>query len=253
MIVVCLCRWVEGCVGSAVRLQEKSACEIEFEVFLIYSPSHTALCYLIPNLSRLQPEQVNQKANSPPQNRRSYSKASKAPPSSAVGSARGHASRRYLFFLLYCVWVFCDASSLCDDCSVLGTQVFTLSVCFYRNSISLSVGSHSIPDPELEAARTSGQQGRREGSSTRALKRSSASEPNSTFLPSQAKRPKAVPSHLLESSSSGPSAPTTSPELTEPRKTSASVSTKSKKRYLREAWPRAEPTAELGGALEALE
>ncbi|XP_058606651.1 E3 ubiquitin-protein ligase TRIP12 isoform X4 [Onychostoma macrolepis] len=101
-----------------------------------------------------------------------------------------------------------------------------------RNSLSLSVGSHSIPDPELETAGTSGQQGRREGSSTRALKRSSASEPNITFSPSPAKRPKAVSSHLLESSSSGPSAPTTSPEVTEPRKAPASVSTKSKKRRL---------------------
>uniref|UniRef100_A0A8C1D626 E3 ubiquitin-protein ligase n=1 Tax=Cyprinus carpio carpio TaxID=630221 RepID=A0A8C1D626_CYPCA len=101
-----------------------------------------------------------------------------------------------------------------------------------RNSLSLSVGSHSIPDPELEAAGTSGQQGRREGSSTRALKRSSASESNITFSPSPAKRPKAVSSHLLESSSSGPSAPTTSAEVTEPRKAPASVSTKSKKRRL---------------------
>lgn len=101
-----------------------------------------------------------------------------------------------------------------------------------RNSLSLSVGSHSIPDPELEAAGTSGQQGRREGSSTRALKRSSASEPNITFSPSPAKRPKAVSSHLLESSSSGPSAPTTAPEVTEPRKAPTSVSTKSKKRRL---------------------
>ncbi|XP_052438525.1 E3 ubiquitin-protein ligase TRIP12 isoform X2 [Carassius gibelio] len=143
---------------------------------------------------RLQPEQVNQKANSPPENRRSNSKASKAPTSSAVSSARGHASR--------------------------------------RNSLSLSVGSHSIPDPELEAAGSSGQQGRREGSSTRALKRSSASEPNITFSPSPAKRPKSVSSHLLESLSSGPSAPTTSPEVTEPRKAPASVSTKSKKRRL---------------------
>ncbi|XP_073706069.1 E3 ubiquitin-protein ligase TRIP12 isoform X7 [Garra rufa] len=101
-----------------------------------------------------------------------------------------------------------------------------------RNSLSLSVGSHSIPDPDLEAAGTSGTQGRREGSSTRALKRSSASEPNITFSPSPAKRPKAVSSHLSESSSSGPSAPTTSPEVTEPRKAPASVSNKSKKRRL---------------------
>uniref|UniRef100_A0A673M5A7 E3 ubiquitin-protein ligase n=1 Tax=Sinocyclocheilus rhinocerous TaxID=307959 RepID=A0A673M5A7_9TELE len=144
--------------------------------------------------AQLQPEQVNQKANSPPESRRSNSKASKAPPSSAVGSARGHASR--------------------------------------RNSLSLSVSSHSIPDPDLEAAGTSGQQGRREGSSTRALKRSSALEPNITFSPSPPKRPKAVSSHLLESSSSGPSAPATSPEVTEPRKAPASVSTKSKKRRL---------------------
>ncbi|XP_016371300.1 E3 ubiquitin-protein ligase TRIP12 isoform X4 [Sinocyclocheilus rhinocerous] len=101
-----------------------------------------------------------------------------------------------------------------------------------RNSLSLSVSSHSIPDPDLEAAGTSGQQGRREGSSTRALKRSSALEPNITFSPSPPKRPKAVSSHLLESSSSGPSAPATSPEVTEPRKAPASVSTKSKKRRL---------------------
>ncbi|XP_056095372.1 E3 ubiquitin-protein ligase TRIP12 isoform X5 [Rhinichthys klamathensis goyatoka] len=101
-----------------------------------------------------------------------------------------------------------------------------------RNSLSLSVGSHSIPDPDLEAAGTSGQQGRREGSSTRALKRSSATDLNITFSPSPAKRPKAVSSHLSESSASGPSAPATSPEVTEPKKTPASVSTKSKKRRL---------------------
>uniref|UniRef100_A0A671LMX5 E3 ubiquitin-protein ligase n=2 Tax=Sinocyclocheilus anshuiensis TaxID=1608454 RepID=A0A671LMX5_9TELE len=95
---------------------------------------------------------LNQKANFPPESRRSNSKASKAPPSSAVGSAR----------------------------------VFPLSV-------------------YLEAAGTSGQQGRREGSSTRALKRSSALEPNISFSPSPPKRPKAVSSHLLESSSSGSS------------------------------------------------
>ncbi|KAL0168922.1 hypothetical protein M9458_037144, partial [Cirrhinus mrigala] len=197
-------------------------------VLLIYCPSHTALCCLIPNLSRLQPEQVNQKANSPPESRRSNSKASKAPPSSAVGSARGHASRRYRFFLLYCVWV----SQVHRVATALSwvLKSFLFPVCYYRNSLSLSVGSHSIPDPDLEAAGTSGQQGRREGSSTRALKRSSASEPNISFSPSPAKRPKAVSSHLLESSSSGPSAPTTSPEVTEPRKAPASVSTKSKKR-----------------------
>ncbi|XP_067275575.1 E3 ubiquitin-protein ligase TRIP12 isoform X4 [Pseudorasbora parva] len=101
-----------------------------------------------------------------------------------------------------------------------------------RNSLSLSVGSHSIPDPDLEAAGTSGQQGRREGSSTRALKRSSATDPNITFSPSPAKRPKAVSSHPSESSASGPSAPTSSPEVTEPRKAPASISTKSKKRRL---------------------
>ncbi|XP_059420666.1 E3 ubiquitin-protein ligase TRIP12-like isoform X3 [Carassius carassius] len=101
-----------------------------------------------------------------------------------------------------------------------------------RNILSLSVGSHSIPEPDLEAAGSSGEQLRREGSSTRALKRSSASELNITFSPSPAKRPKAVSSHLFESSSSGPSAPTTSPEVTEPRKAPASVSTKSKKRRL---------------------
>ncbi|XP_056334731.1 E3 ubiquitin-protein ligase TRIP12 isoform X5 [Danio aesculapii] len=101
-----------------------------------------------------------------------------------------------------------------------------------RNSLSLSVGSLSIPDPDLEAAGTSGQQGRREGSSTRALKRSSVSEPNITFSPSPAKRLKVVSSHLSESSASGPSAPAISPEVTEPRKAPASVSTKSKKRRL---------------------
>ncbi|XP_021323347.2 E3 ubiquitin-protein ligase TRIP12 isoform X4 [Danio rerio] len=101
-----------------------------------------------------------------------------------------------------------------------------------RNSLSLSVGSLSIPDPDLEAAGTSGQQGRREGSSTRALKRSSVSEPNITFSPSPAKRPKVVSSHFSDSSASGPSAPAISPEVTEPRKAPASVSTKSKKRRL---------------------
>ncbi|XP_077104405.1 E3 ubiquitin-protein ligase TRIP12 isoform X5 [Siphateles boraxobius] len=101
-----------------------------------------------------------------------------------------------------------------------------------RNSLSLSVGSHSIPDPDIEAAGTSAQQGRREGSSTRALKRSSATDLNITFSPSPAKRPKAVSSHISESSASGPSAPATSPEVTEPKKAPASASTKSKKRRL---------------------
>ncbi|XP_052008974.1 LOW QUALITY PROTEIN: E3 ubiquitin-protein ligase TRIP12-like [Xyrauchen texanus] len=141
---------------------------------------------------RLQPEQVNQKANSPPENRRSNSKASKAPPSSAVGSARGHASR--------------------------------------RNILSLSVGSHSIPDPDLEAAGTSGQLGRREGSSTRALKRSSALD---LCSPSPVKRPKALSSsHPSESAASGPTAFTAFPEPTVPRKFPVTVSTKSKKRRL---------------------
>ncbi|XP_051512203.1 E3 ubiquitin-protein ligase TRIP12 isoform X2 [Myxocyprinus asiaticus] len=107
-----------------------------------------------------------------------------------------------------------------------------------RNSLSLSVGSNSISDPDLEAAGSSGQQGRREGSSTRALKRSSASEP---YSPSLAKRPKALSSsHPSESTASGLSAPTASPEPTEPRKSPASVSTKSKKRRLA-----AEPTPTL--------
>uniref|UniRef100_A0A8C1UG48 E3 ubiquitin-protein ligase n=1 Tax=Cyprinus carpio TaxID=7962 RepID=A0A8C1UG48_CYPCA len=68
----------------------------------------------------------------------------------------------------------------------------------------------AVVNPDLEVAGTSGQQGRREGSSTRALKRSSASEPNITFSPSPAKRPKAV-----------------STEVTEQRKAPASVSTNS--------------------------
>ncbi|XP_051580923.1 E3 ubiquitin-protein ligase TRIP12-like isoform X5 [Myxocyprinus asiaticus] len=104
-----------------------------------------------------------------------------------------------------------------------------------RNILSLSVGSHSIPDPDLEAAGTSGQLGRREGSSTRALKRSSALEPCS---PSPAKRPKALSSsHPSESAASGPTAFTAFPEPTEPKKVPATVSTKSKKRRLA-----AEPT-----------
>ncbi|XP_051952597.1 E3 ubiquitin-protein ligase TRIP12 isoform X2 [Xyrauchen texanus] len=106
-----------------------------------------------------------------------------------------------------------------------------------RNSLSLSVGSNSISDPDLVAAGSSGQPGRREGSSTRALKRSSASE---HYSPSLAKRPKASSSHPSESTASGLSDPTASPEHTEPRKSPASVSTKSKKRRLA-----AEPTPTL--------
>lgn len=90
----CVFCWVGNVECSAAGV----ASVIEFEVFLFDSPSHTALCCLISNLSRLQQEQVNQKANSPPESRRSNSKASKAPPSTAAGSARGHASRRYPFF-----------------------------------------------------------------------------------------------------------------------------------------------------------
>ncbi|KAA0714672.1 E3 ubiquitin-protein ligase TRIP12 [Triplophysa tibetana] len=111
-----------------------------------------------------------------------------------------------------------------------------------RNSLSLSVTSHSIPDPDLEAAGTSGQQGKREGSSTRALKRSSASESHITYLPSPAKRPKALSNQPSVSAASGPSAPTASLELLEPKKAPASVSTKSKKRRLA-----AEPAPAISG------
>ncbi|XP_073709429.1 E3 ubiquitin-protein ligase TRIP12 isoform X2 [Misgurnus anguillicaudatus] len=97
-----------------------------------------------------------------------------------------------------------------------------------RNSLSISASSHTIPDPDLEAAGTSGQQGRREGSSTRALKRSSASDP----IISAAKRPKALSNHPSESPSSGPPPPTASLELIEQKKAPASVGTKSKKRRL---------------------
>ncbi|TRY93876.1 hypothetical protein DNTS_023784 [Danionella cerebrum] len=98
-----------------------------------------------------------------------------------------------------------------------------------RNSFSL--GSLSIPDPDSEAAGTSGQQGRREGSSTRALKRSSASEPKISSH-SQAKRPKVASNLPAESSASGSLASSSSAEFIEPRKALASDSTKSKKRRL---------------------
>ncbi|XP_065121190.1 E3 ubiquitin-protein ligase TRIP12 isoform X3 [Paramisgurnus dabryanus] len=94
-----------------------------------------------------------------------------------------------------------------------------------RNSLSISASSHTIPDPDIEAAGTSGQQGRREGSSTRALKRSSASDP----IISAAKRPKALSNHPSESASSGQTPPTASLELTEQKK---APGTKSKKRRL---------------------
>ncbi|XP_076844907.1 E3 ubiquitin-protein ligase TRIP12 isoform X2 [Brachyhypopomus gauderio] len=139
---------------------------------------------------RLQSEQAKKKANSPPESRRSYTKASKAPPSSAAGSARGHTS---------------------------------------RSCLSLSVGTHSASDSALisEAAGSSGQQEQREGSSSRALKRSSAPEHNNTYSPSPAKRPKALPGpHLLESASTSETPVPGTPEPRNPH------SAKSKKRRL---------------------
>ncbi|XP_030622810.1 E3 ubiquitin-protein ligase TRIP12 isoform X1 [Chanos chanos] len=128
---------------------------------------------------RLQSEQVKQKANSPPDNRRSNSKASKAAPSSASGPARGLGSR--------------------------------------RNSLSLSVGSFAPAEPDPEAAGTSGHQSKREG--TRGLKRSSAPEHISTYSPSPAKRSKALPNSESANSpsatpSNAPSEPKKAPNAT---------------------------------------
>ncbi|XP_066540720.1 E3 ubiquitin-protein ligase TRIP12 isoform X2 [Hoplias malabaricus] len=126
---------------------------------------------------RLQSEH-KQKANSPPESRRSYTKASKTLPTSASGSGRGHTSR--------------------------------------RNSVSLSVRPHSVSDPDSEAG-SSGLQEQREGSSSvsissisvsRSLKRTSTSEQNSSssYSPSPAKRPKS------RSESSAPSTTPAAPE-----------------------------------------
>uniref|UniRef100_A0A8B9LPY2 E3 ubiquitin-protein ligase n=1 Tax=Astyanax mexicanus TaxID=7994 RepID=A0A8B9LPY2_ASTMX len=97
-----------------------------------------------------------------------------------------------------------------------------------RNSLS-----HSVSDPDSEAAGSSGQQEQREGgsssvsnvSSSRSLKRNSAPEHNSTgsYSPSPAKRPKAH----SEGSVAGPSDP---PGASEPK-------SKSKKRRLASELP----------------
>ncbi|KAK5904330.1 hypothetical protein CesoFtcFv8_005906 [Champsocephalus esox] len=106
---------------------------------------------------RLQSEQVKHKANSPPESRRPNSKASKAAASSATGQSRGHSSR--------------------------------------RSGLSLSVASFVLQD-DPEAAGTSeqerpGQQSKSEG--PRGLKRSEAPDQISTFGPTPAKKPKALP------------------------------------------------------------
>ncbi|XP_019114976.1 E3 ubiquitin-protein ligase TRIP12 isoform X3 [Larimichthys crocea] len=106
---------------------------------------------------RLQSEQVKHKANSPPESRRSNSKASKATASSATGQSRGHSSR--------------------------------------RSGLTLSVASFVLQD-EPEAAGTSeqerpGHQSKSEG--TRGLKRSEAPDQISTFGPTPAKKPKSLP------------------------------------------------------------
>ncbi|KAJ7995189.1 hypothetical protein DPEC_G00241970 [Dallia pectoralis] len=92
---------------------------------------------------RLQSEQVKHKANSPPENRRSKSKASKTTPSSASGHSRGHSSR--------------------------------------RSSLSLSVASFVLPgDPEaagISDRERTGHQSKSDGT-TRGLKRSSAPDLN---------------------------------------------------------------------------
>ncbi|XP_067364611.1 E3 ubiquitin-protein ligase TRIP12 isoform X2 [Channa argus] len=105
---------------------------------------------------RLQSEQVKHKANSPPENRRPNSKASKATASSATGQSRGHSS---------------------------------------RSSLTLSVASFVLQD-DPEAAGTSeqerpGHQSKSEG--PRGLKRSEAPDQISTFGPTPAKKPKSLP------------------------------------------------------------
>ncbi|XP_034071964.1 E3 ubiquitin-protein ligase TRIP12 isoform X5 [Gymnodraco acuticeps] len=107
--------------------------------------------------TQLQSEQVKHKANSPPESRRPNSKASKAAASSATGQSKGHSSR--------------------------------------RSGLSLSVASFVLQD-DPEAAGTSeqerpGQQSKSEG--PRGLKRSEAPDQISTFGPTPAKKPKALP------------------------------------------------------------
>uniref|UniRef100_A0A8C5FU91 E3 ubiquitin-protein ligase n=1 Tax=Gadus morhua TaxID=8049 RepID=A0A8C5FU91_GADMO len=106
---------------------------------------------------RLQSEQVKLKANSPPDSRRPNSKASKATTSSASGQSRGHSSR--------------------------------------RSGLSLSVASFVLPD-DPEAAGTSQQERpghQSKSESTRGLKRNSAPDHVSTYVPTPAKKSKTLP------------------------------------------------------------
>ncbi|XP_072317894.1 E3 ubiquitin-protein ligase TRIP12 isoform X1 [Eucyclogobius newberryi] len=105
---------------------------------------------------RLQSEQVKHKANSPPEHRRPNSKASKATASSATGQSRGHSTR--------------------------------------RSGLSLSVASFVLQgDPEAAGTSEQERQGQPSKSeSTRALKRSEASDQISTFGPIPAKKSKII-------------------------------------------------------------
>ncbi|KAJ3590107.1 hypothetical protein NHX12_008061, partial [Muraenolepis orangiensis] len=105
---------------------------------------------------RLQSEQVELKANSPPESRRPNSKASKATTSSASGQSRGHSSK--------------------------------------RSDLSLSVASFVLPD-DPEAAGTSHQErpGQSKSESTRGLKRNSAPDHVGPYVPTPAKKPKSLP------------------------------------------------------------
>lgn len=105
---------ITGCATAVGQNDLGDGSSLSF-MWLNYRNPH---CHLLFNFQpyRLQSEQVKHKANSPPESRRSNSKASKATASSATGQSRGHSSRRYPSSLLgaYCVcvclWV-CTLSS----------------------------------------------------------------------------------------------------------------------------------------------
>uniref|UniRef100_W5MNK9 E3 ubiquitin-protein ligase n=1 Tax=Lepisosteus oculatus TaxID=7918 RepID=W5MNK9_LEPOC len=104
---------------------------------------------------RLQSEQVNHKANTPPENRRPISKASKVQSNTVSGKSRGHSSR--------------------------------------RSGISSSAPLVQQEDPDTASTSErdkTGQTSKRDGS--RGFKRSSGPENKGSYSPSPAKKPKAL-------------------------------------------------------------
>ncbi|XP_041125735.1 E3 ubiquitin-protein ligase TRIP12-like isoform X1 [Polyodon spathula] len=110
---------------------------------------------------RLHSEQTKHKANSPPENRRSFSKTSKVQSNTASGQPRGHSSK--------------------------------------RSSISLSASLQQQEDPDTASTSERHKTGQPKADSSRGVKRNSSPEFNSTYSSSPAKKPKALQS--TESSS----------------------------------------------------